>query len=89
MIITVDCGTTNMRSRLYKGEALVDEVRRKAGVRNTAFSGSTEFLVTSLKESIAELLERNGLNESALGRGVFKNKYFRIRCFGGQSRFDS
>lgn len=64
MIITVDCGTTNMRSRLYKGEALVDEVRRKAGVRNTAFSGSTEFLVTSLKESIAELLERNRLNES-------------------------
>ena len=61
MIISVDCGTTNMRCRLYDGRKLLDEEKRKAGVRNTAFSGTTDFLVTSLRECVAALLERGGL----------------------------
>jgi 2-dehydro-3-deoxygalactonokinase len=63
MIITVDCGTTNMRCRLFDGAAMLDEVCRRAGVRNTAFDGTADFLRTSLKSSVAELLEQNSLRE--------------------------
>lgn len=64
MIITVDCGTTNMRCRLFNGTVLLDEVCRRAGVRNTAFDGTADFLRTSLKESVSGLLLRNSLKES-------------------------
>lgn len=66
MVITVDCGTTNMRCRLFGslfGEVLY-ETRRKAGVRNTAFTGTADFLRVSLKESIEEILTENGLSSS-------------------------
>lgn len=64
MIITVDCGTTNMRVRLYDGEKLVDEVRRKAGVRNTAFNGTADFLRVSLRECIEEILIKTKLSSA-------------------------
>lgn len=64
MVISVDCGTTNMRCRLYRGRELLDEEKRKAGVRTTAFSGTTDFLVTSLRECVCALLDRNGLKEA-------------------------
>ena len=64
MLIIVDCGTTNMRCSLYRGEQLIDKVKRQAGVRNTAFEGTTDFLKSSLRASIRELLSRNGLCES-------------------------
>lgn len=63
MLISVDCGTTNMRCRLFDGSVLVDETRRKSGVRNTAFDGTTDFLKSSLKDSVKELLVRNSLCE--------------------------
>lgn len=64
MIITVDCGTTNMRCRLYEDKTLLYEVKRKAGVRNTAFDGTADFLRISLKECIEDILEKNSLKES-------------------------
>lgn len=63
MLITVDCGTTNMRCRLFHGTVPKDEICRRAGVRNTAFDGTSAFLESSLKSSVAELLERNSLAE--------------------------
>ena len=64
MIITVDCGTTNMRCRLFDGRKLVYETKRKAGVRNTAFDGTPEFLRVSLKDCIEDILKNNSLTES-------------------------
>lgn len=66
MIISVDCGSTNMRCRLFDGMTLIDEEKRKAGVRNTAFTGTTDFLVTSLHDCVQTLLERNALRPDSV-----------------------
>jgi len=62
--ICVDCGCTNMRARLFDNGVKIDESRRKAGGRNTAFTGSNEFLKASLKDCLAELLEKTGTAEN-------------------------
>lgn len=64
MLITVDCGTTNMRCRLFDGEQLLCEVKRTAGCRNTAFTGSDTFLREALRDSLRELLDKAGVDES-------------------------
>lgn len=63
MIITVDCGTTNMRCRLFEGKVLIDQERAKCGIRDGAFRGSTEILEETLSRLIRALLERNSLTE--------------------------
>jgi len=63
MFITVDCGATNMRCRLFDGHEILDEICRKAGARNTAFEGTCAPLKAALAISIKELLERNSLSE--------------------------
>ncbi len=63
MLITVDCGTTNMRCRLFDGTDIIDEICCQAGVRNTAFDGTNNFLKASLKKAVTELLGRNLLVE--------------------------
>ncbi len=64
MIITVDCGTTNMRCRLFDGKTLLDQERRKCGIRDGIFVGSKKILEETLSELIKILLERNDLSES-------------------------
>lgn len=64
MLITVDCGTTNMRCRLFDGQTMLAQAKRTAGCRNTAFSGTSDFLRQSLKECIDELLTATGLREA-------------------------
>ena len=64
MLITVDCGTTNMRCRLFDGQTMLAQAKRTAGCRNTAFSGTSDFLRQSLKECIDELLTATGLRET-------------------------
>lgn len=61
LIITVDCGTTNMRCRLYDGTVVRSEAKRKAGTRNTAFDGNNHKLKEALRECVEELLETNRL----------------------------
>lgn len=61
MIITVDCGTTNMRCRLYEGNTVRAEARRKVGTRNTAFDGHSGKLKEGLRECVEEILEQSGL----------------------------
>ena len=65
MYIAIDCGTTNMRCRLY-GESPkpIDSTHRKTGVRNTAFDGTNTALKTNLRDCIRELLSKNDLRES-------------------------
>lgn len=65
LFILVDCGTTNMRCKLIDSKTM-DELgisKRKAGVRNTAFTGSNRFLKDALRDCIAELLEKTGKTE--------------------------
>ena len=64
MFITVDCGSTNMRCRLFDGNTLLAEAKRTAGCRNTAFNGTSDFLRVSLKECIDELLSSQSLTEA-------------------------
>lgn len=63
MLITVDCGSTNMRCRLFDKNRLADEVKKKVGTRDTAFDGTSARLRAALGECIKELLERNSLAE--------------------------
>ncbi len=63
MIITVDCGTTNMRCRLFDEKKLIDQERAKCGIRDGAFLGSTDILKETLARLIKTLLERNSLTE--------------------------
>ena len=60
-IITVDCGTTNMRCRLYEGRDILCEARRKVGTRNTAFDGNNSKLKQGLRECIEEILEKQAI----------------------------
>lgn len=62
-IITVDCGTTNMRCRLYEDDTLRCEARRKVGTRDTAFDGNNEKLKQGLRACIEEILQTQGLGE--------------------------
>ncbi len=64
MIITVDCGTTNMRCRLFDGKKLLDQERVKCGIRDGIFIGSSAILEETLSGLIKTLLTRNGLTES-------------------------
>ncbi len=63
MIITVDCGTTNMRCRLFDGKTLIDHERALCGIRDRAFTGSAAILEETLSGLIKTLLERNSLKE--------------------------
>ncbi len=64
MIITVDCGTTNMRCRLFDKKTLIDQERALCGTRDGAFTGSTKILEETLSHLIQTLLTRNALKES-------------------------
>ncbi len=64
MIITVDCGTTNMRCRLFEGKKMLDQERAKCGIRDGIFVGSAKILEETLSGLIKTLLTRNGLTES-------------------------
>ena len=63
LIITVDCGTTNMRCRLYEENTIRAEARRRVGTRNTAFDGHCGKLKEGLRECVEEILEKSGLRE--------------------------
>ncbi len=73
MLILVDCGTTNMRIRLYCTGAddgsnglpkPLAEVKYTMGVRNAAREGSAEVLKETLARGLRDILERTSLNES-------------------------
>ena len=63
MIITIDCGTTNLRARLFDGDSFLGEVKHKTGTRLVAFDGNTLRLEASLRDALRELLDANNVNE--------------------------
>ncbi len=66
MLITVDCGMTNMRLCLYDGKSPLYEIKRKAGGSLTALSGSSDKLKAELSGAIAELLSLAGKSEGGI-----------------------
>lgn len=72
LFISVNCGTTNMRCRLYSDDGLkvIAESKRKSGVRNTAFEGKSDCLRKSLRDCIDDLLSESGKNESDIERVI-------------------
>ena len=62
--ISVDCGCTNMRCRLFADANKLCEVKRKGGGSTTAITGGNELLKKNLHECIAECLAESGLKES-------------------------
>ena len=55
MYSTIDCGTTNMRARLFDGNEFLCETRRQAGVRNTDALVLTEASCMTLRYPKAHL----------------------------------
>lgn len=64
MIVTVDCGATNMRCRLFEGDRLMDEIKTACGTRDAAFVGSNAPLEAALRDMLAALLQKNGLTNA-------------------------
>lgn len=65
MIITVDCGATNMRCCLFDdNDMLIDEAKLPCGTRNAAFEGSNAPLARGLRTLIGELTERNRITDA-------------------------
>ncbi|MFG6147514.1 2-dehydro-3-deoxygalactonokinase [Halobacillus sp. B23F22_1] len=65
MIILIDSGTTNSRIRLVqeKDKQIVDVIKLKVGVRNTAIDGSNNKLKQDLAKGIQQLLNQHSLTK--------------------------
>lgn len=60
-VITVDCGTTNTRVTLWKGEEIVASSRSEAGVRDTARTGSSDFLAEAVAACLRDVVGQAGI----------------------------
>ncbi|WP_407271333.1 2-dehydro-3-deoxygalactonokinase [Radiobacillus sp. PE A8.2] len=60
-ILTIDSGTTNSRVHLIDLESseLIDVIKKRVGVRNTAIDGTTKALSEGLSAAIEEILTKN------------------------------
>lgn len=67
-VILIDSGTTNSRIRLIDAEEnkIIDLVKIRVGVRNTAIEGHNGNLKHHLNEGIRELLKNNNLTPSEI-----------------------
>lgn len=59
--VTIDTGTTNSRIFVWRCEELVAEASRPVGVRDTAITGSTQALVSAVRDAITEALGKAGI----------------------------
>lgn len=59
--ITIDGGTTNTRSVLWKNEEVIATAAREVGAQNTATSASENPLKQAVKSCIDEIMEKGGV----------------------------
>src|SRR6218665_3539070 len=59
-ILTIDAGTTNTRSTLWRNGIPSCQAERPVGVRDTAVTGDKSALQNGVRESIAEVLQQGG-----------------------------
>lgn len=60
-VITIDCGTTNTRVALWKGNDMSAAAKSEAGVRDTARTGSTEFLAKAVAGCLQDVVKQAGI----------------------------
>lgn len=65
-IITIDTGTTNTRITIWNNTTPVYQACQAIGVRNTAISGNQSALENSIKNIIAEALQKAGIHLSQI-----------------------
>lgn len=61
-IITIDAGTTNTRVQLWKNGAIAASAKSEAGVRDTARTGSTDFLAEAVAGCLQEVTSTAGIS---------------------------
>lgn len=66
-IITIDAGTTNTRTFLWRDGSVIAQATQEIGVRNTAIDGHNGALKQALRDSIASVQAQAGLNSSQIG----------------------
>lgn len=65
-ILTIDAGTTNTRTLLWRAGAVVAQAQLETGVRNTAIDGHNGALKQALRDTIASVLASAGIAPSAV-----------------------
>lgn len=63
-ILTIDAGTTNTRTLLWRAGAVVAQAQLETGVRNTAIDGHNGALKQALRDTIASVLASAGIAPS-------------------------
>ena len=63
-LFAIDSGTTNTRAWVLRGEEVLGRGRAAAGVRDTARTGSDEFLKDGVRRALAAALEESSLSEA-------------------------
>src|SRR6218665_4020438 len=66
-ILTIDAGTTNTRSTLWRNGIPSCQAERPVGVRDTAVTGDKSALQNGVREIIPEFLRRARIGIAALG----------------------
>ena len=66
-IVTIDAGTTNTRSALWRHDKLIAQSQVGVGVRNTAIDGNNHALKQAVRETISEALAVAGLGPADVG----------------------
>lgn len=66
-IVTIDMGTSNTRSSLWREGVLLAQASRPVGVRDAAISGSKEVLKQALRDTIGGALAEAGVDAAAVG----------------------
>ena len=60
-IVTIDAGTTNTRTLLWRDGVVLAQAQQETGVRNTAIDGHNGALKQALRETIAAVLDSAGI----------------------------
>ena len=66
-IITIDAGTTNTRTLLWRDGAVIAQASQEIGVRNTAIDGHNGALKQALRDSIATVQSQAAITSAEVG----------------------
>lgn len=66
-IVTIDAGTTNTRSSLWRDGRVLASCQLEVGVRDTALTGNNQALKQAVRDSVLGALTRAGVEPGAVG----------------------
>lgn len=70
LTLTIDMGTSNTRSLLWRDGVLIGEAAAAVGVRDAAISGSKDMLKQALRDTIVRVLAAAGASENEVDRAL-------------------